>query len=191
MSSPNPAPDPQPLVTYLRELRWALAALPEVDRDEIVAEARSHLLDRVDAGSTLATALAALGSAREYAAPFVESYRQSAALSQGRARDLLPVLAEKVASSARAAWTALLLLLIWVAALGIAGTAILKLSHPEIAGLWVGPGHFVFGTIDDPSRSRELLGAWIFPLAGVGLVLAWLATRRLTSAAVRRFGPTP
>ncbi|MFN7962430.1 MAG: hypothetical protein U0002_14275 [Thermoanaerobaculia bacterium] len=182
--------DPQPLAAYLRELRWALAVLPETDRDEIVAEARSHLLDRRDSGLSIEAAIAALGSPRDYAAPFLEAYRQSSALAHGRLRELLPVLFEKVAGSARAAGTALLLLLLWAPALAIAGTAIVKLSHPEIAGLWLGPHEFFIGTVDDPGSAHELLGFWIFPLAVVGLVVTWLLTRKLSRSAVRRLGPS-
>ena len=185
-SRPQDERDPQPLVSYLRELRWALAALPEADRDEIVAETRSHVLDRVDGGSTLPAALQALGAPRDYAAPFLDSYRQSAALSHGRLRDLLPVLFGRLASSTRAVGTALLLLFVWAPALGLTGTAILKLSHPEIAGLWVGPKVFFVGTIDDPTQAREVLGVWIFPIAAIALVAAWLLTRKLASSAVRR-----
>ncbi len=63
-----------------------------------------------------------------------------------------------------------------------------KLSHPETAGLWVGPRHFFIGTIDDPSLAREVLGFWIFPAAVVAWVLAWVLTRKLSRAAVLRLG---
>lgn len=185
-ATPRDERDPQPLAAWLRELRWALAALPERDRDEIVAEARSHLLDRSDAGTPLASALAALGAARDYARPFLDEYRQSAALTHGRLRDLLPLVAERLLSSARAGATLAMIVAIWIPALLLASTAAVKLVHPELAGLWVGPSQRFLGTIDDPSQARELLGVWIFPLAAVALVAAWLLTRRLASSAVRR-----
>lgn len=183
--------DPQPLAAYLRELRWALGALPERDRDEIVAEARSHLLDRVDSGTELPAALAALGAPRDYASPFLDQYRQSAALSHGRLRDLLPLLAERLLSSARAAAALVAIVAVWLPALLLASTAGVKLVHPEIAGLWVGPDQRFLGTIDDPSQARELLGVWIFPLAAAALVAAWLLTRKLSSSAVRRLAARP
>ncbi|HEX4953603.1 MAG TPA: hypothetical protein VF017_09460 [Thermoanaerobaculia bacterium] len=192
MNPPTPVHDgrdPQPLAAYLRELRWALGALPEADRNEIVAEARSHLLDRLEGGAAIEAAIAGLGTPRDYARPFVEDYRQSTALAHGRTRDLLPVLLERIATSARAAGSVALLLLLWAPALALLGTAIVKLSHPQIAGLWVGPKHFFIGTIDDPTVAHEVLGFWIFPLAVVALVVAWLLTRKLTSSAVRRLGP--
>lgn len=182
------ARDAHRLAAYLRDLRWALSALPASDRDEIVAETRSHLLDRVAAGAALDSALAALGDARDYARPFVDSYRRHAALAHGRTREQLALVGERIASSARAAWTALLLILLWAPGLALAGTAIVKLRHPEIAGLWVGPRRLFVGTIDDPTLARELLGFWIFPVAVVALVAAWILTRRLLAAAVRRLG---
>lgn len=190
-TGPRDDRDPQPLAAYLRELRWALGGLPENDRDEIVAEARSHLLDRVDTGTALPAALGALGSPRDYARPFLDTYEESSALTRGRARDLLPVLVGHGARSFRAAATLAVFVLLWAPALALAGTAIIKVFRPEIAGLWVGPAQFFIGTIDDPSSARELLGAWIFPLAVVGLVTASIVTRRLASAAVRRLGSTP
>jgi uncharacterized membrane protein len=66
--------DERKLHAYERQLRWALDALPEADRDSIVAELRSHVLDRLDAGDNLDAILAALGPPNDYARAFCESY---------------------------------------------------------------------------------------------------------------------
>ena len=41
------------------------------------------------------------------------------------------------------------------------------------------------GVIDDPSKAHELLGAWIFPLAALAVLLTWLIGRVILLAALR------
>jgi len=177
--------DPR-LQRYLRELRWALASLPEADRNDIVAEAESHLLDRMERGDDLEDAIAALGAATSYAQPFVESHRATAALMTGNVTDLLPALAERILRSFGATVGLLAIAALWAPSIVLLGTASVKVFHPEIAGFWVSDRVCFLGTIDDPSSAREMLGMWIFPMAFLSVPLSWWLTRIVAAMTLRR-----
>jgi hypothetical protein len=179
------ADDPK-LAEYARRLRWALAALPEADRDGIVTEMRSHVLDRVDAGATVNEALAALGTPDEYAREFRESYTVASALSLRRTSRMLHALVQGAARSAGAVGACVTIVIVWAAALLVAYTALLKVGDPGHVGLWRGERFFFIGIIDDPSTGTELLGPWITPLALVCVVAAWLITRSIAVWALKR-----
>ncbi|MGE0047068.1 MAG: DUF1700 domain-containing protein [Hyphomonadaceae bacterium] len=184
-----PQKEDRRLTDYARTLRWALAALPEADRESIVAEMRSHVLDRVDSGASLDEALAALGNPQSYAKEFCDAYMVASALSTRRTPHLIGALAQSVLQSVAALAAGVAMLVIWAAATLIAYCAILKISDPEHVGLWLGENFFFIGIIDDPSTGEELLGPWLMPLAFVVIVLAWFVTRGLAVSALRRRAP--
>ena len=173
------------LADYARRLRWALASLPEVDRDGIVDEMRSHVLDRVDTGMSMEAALGALGSPEDYARAFCESYAVAAALSSRRTPHLVSALAQGAARNLAAAGAGFVILVLWAFAALAVFVAILKIDDPTHVGLWLGDRFFFLGIIDDPSTGRELLGAWMAPLAFVSVVLSWIATRSLAARALK------
>ncbi|MCU0755943.1 MAG: hypothetical protein MUE46_12595 [Xanthomonadales bacterium] len=175
---------------YARKLRWALAALPEADRDDIVAEMRSHVLDRVDTGSTVDEALAALGTPEDYARAFCENYTVASALSSRRTPHLLHALVEGATHSAGAIAAFAAIVMLWAVPLLVAYTALLKIGDPSHVGLWRGQDFFFIGIIDDPSTGTELLGPWITPLAMLLIVAAWLITRSIAVWALRRLLPS-
>lgn len=179
------ADDPR-LANYARRLRWALSALPEADRDGIVAEMRSHVLDRMDAGATLADALAGLGEPEDYARGFRDAYALAYALSSRRTSNLIAALLQGAAYSALAACVGVLLLVLWAAAALVVYVAILKVSDPAHVGLWSGENFFFIGIIDDPSSGRELLGPWITPLALVCVTFAWVITHAVAVWTLKR-----
>jgi uncharacterized membrane protein len=182
--------EPPKLIEYARRLRWALGALPEADRDDIVAEMRSHVLDRVDAGTTLDEALAALGPQDEYARAFLENYEVASALSSRRTPDLLHALVRGATRSSRAIVASVAIVTVWVLPLVLAYTAVLKVGDPSRVGLWSGDNFFFIGVTNDPSNGSELLGPWITPLALVCSVAAWLVTRSIAVWALRRLSPS-
>lgn len=171
---------------YLRRCRWALSALPEPDRDEIVDETRSHILDRIDAGATTSEALMKIGRAEEYAAQFVKDHAATSALSSGRAGALVAALIANATGNFLAVATLVSLFLVWALALLVAVVAVMKIFNPATVGLWSGTQVFFLGVIDDPSSARELLGVGIFPVAFMLLGFAWLITRRAAMWALNR-----
>lgn len=182
------ADDPK-LTAYARRLSWALSALPAADRDSIVAEVRSHVLDRVEAGASVEDALAALGPPETYAREFHDAYTVARAIATRRTPFLFSALLHGAARSVVTAGVGLVLILLWLFTALIAYTAVLKISDPAHVGLWRGQHFFFIGIIDDPSTGRELLGAWLMPLAILCIVIAWLITRALAVWALRRLAP--
>lgn len=181
----NGVEDPE-LSAYLRKLRWALAAVPDADRDSIVAETRSHILDRVEAGARLADALAALGPAEHYARDFRDSHALTTAISSRKLPQLLSALLLNAARSAVVAGAGAAILAAWsIAAVGVHLT-LLKLGDPAHVGLWRGEHFFFIGIIDDPSTGTELLGLWLPAIALLVVVLAWALTHFLGVWALRR-----
>ncbi len=183
MSTPS---EDSRLSDYARKLRWALSVLPEGDRDDIVAEMRSHVLDRLDTAVSIEEALRALGDPDAYAKEFNDSYAVSAALSSRRTRDLIGALLQGGAGSLTVTGVGLVIVTAWAAAALVAFLAVLKIRDPTHIGLWSGQHFFFLGVIDDPSTGRELLGLWITPLALVCVVTAWIITRSLSIWALRR-----
>ena len=143
------------LAEYARKLRWALSALPEADRDGIVAEMRSHVLDRVDAGATVDEALAALGTPDEYAREFRESYTVASALSSRRTPQLLSALLHNVLRSAAVAVSAFVIFIAWAVAAMAVYLAALKITDPAHVGLWpaTASSSSALSTIHRPARN--------------------------------------
>ena len=181
--------DDRKLDTYERQLKWALAALPEAGRDSIVAEMRSHILDRVDNGADLDASLAALGTPNDYARAFCESYEVARALSSRKTPWMLQTLVRGWARSTGAIGALILITIAWAIALQATFIALLKLRDPVHVGLWSSEQFFFIGIIDDPSGGTELLGAWIAPLAFTCLIAAWLITHVLAMRALKAFIP--
>lgn len=177
------------LLDYGRKLRWALSALPDADRDGIVAEMRSHVLDRVDAGASVQQALDALGDPTEYAHRFCDAYSVAFALSSRRTPHLIGALVGGVARNLAAACAGLVILVTWSAAALVTYVAILKIGDPAHVGLWRSEHFFFIGIIDDPATGQELLGPWIMPLALIAVVGAWIVTRTLAMWALKRLIP--
>jgi uncharacterized membrane protein len=178
------------LAEYARKLRWALSALPEQDRDSIVAETRSHVLDRVDAGASVAEALAALGPPEDYARGFRESYAVATAISSRRLPQLISALLHNAARSLAVAVTGVVIFIAWAVAAIAVYLAALKISDPAHVGLWRGEGFFFIGIIDDPSTGQELLGPWLPAIALLFILIAWGMTHLLGVWALKRLKPS-
>lgn len=177
--------DEPSLKTFERQLRWALAALPETDRDSIVAEMRSHVLDRMDAGADLGEILAALGTPNDYANAFCESYEVARALSLRKMPGMLLALLRGWTRSTGTVSVLLVIAIAWTIALQAVFVTLLKVRDPVHVGLWRGEHFFFLGIIDDPFRGTELLGAWIAPLAFCCLIAAWFISHRLAMWALK------
>ena len=182
---------------YLGRLGRAAARFPPAEREEIVAEIRSHILERsqiggvVEAGRVRET-LEALGTPEEIAPQYVTN-----------------ALFERAAGS-RSPWVLIRATLHWAAlgakgfgifAIAIAGyvaagaffvCAILKAFFPENIGLWYLPSAGLFamgyrGAAEPPMP--ELLGHWLPPVAMVLGLLTIIWTTHILRALIRRKRP--
>ena len=141
---------------YLKELRLALSPLAGDERDEIVAEVRSHLADRL--AQNRGDVLAGFMTAESYAAAFVAERSLVSGLVVGTpwalSRSLWVGRFERVLSVA----VAVPLGLLQLCAVTLAVLGALKPLFFDRIGLWIGPhGAAAIGYLSDPG-SRELLG---------------------------------
>lgn len=173
------------LETYLHQVRRNLGGLPAAESDEIVAELRSHVLDRVEGAPTpqrVEEAIAALGSPREVARI---NLTERVAVELEADRSPLTVL-RGVARLARLSLYGMFAGLVsftgYVLAAGFLITAISELISRTRAGLWRWPDdhgayHYVMGVTNHP-QGQELLGWWVVPIGlGLAVLLGWLTWR--------------
>ncbi len=188
---------------YLDQVRRHLHGLPKTEIEEIVAELRSHVLDKVTGTPTPArveAAIEALGSPRDVAR-FNLTERVVADLEVNRSP--LRVLRAVVRLAGLSVYGLFALLVSftgYAAASGFLLAAVMKPFRPEHAGLWRIPrpdGSFDYsiGATNAPA-GYELLGWWMIPVGlVVGLLLAWLTWRfglfsvRLMGRSARRTRP--
>jgi uncharacterized membrane protein len=177
-------PIPSDAERYLRELRQALLPLASAERDEIVAEVRSHLADRIAQGR--GDVLADFPPAERYAAAFVAERNLVAALVEGTPWQLSRALwigrIERTFSLAAAIPVAM----VQLCAIGLMVLGALKPIFFDQIGLWRGPGGtWAIGYLSDP-RARELLGWSAVPLFIVAGSLTLFAAHRVQVALARR-----
>jgi uncharacterized membrane protein len=176
---------PPDVERYVRELRLGLAPLGPADRDEIVAELRSHFQERLAQGR--ADVLAGFLPAERYAATFLAERSLASALAEGTpwavSRSLWVGRVARAASLAAA--VPLGLVQLCAACLVVLGA--LKPVVYDRIGLWIGaPGRFALGYLGEP-EAREVLGWWTVPLfIGIGALLFLLAHRAQVGLARRR-----
>jgi hypothetical protein len=188
----------QKIEAYLAKLRAQFRSFNDQQVAEIVAELRSHILDKLEiAGdatpSQVDTILAALGTPEELAGQYVtDNVLARAEVSRSPLRILASLF--RWASLSVAGFFVLLgsVLGYFFGAVFIL-VALLKPFHPQTAGLWLlhhatGDSEFSFrmgfGTVP---AGRDLLGWWIVPLgllAGCALVTG---TTRLALWCARQY----
>lgn len=180
---------------YLGEVRGVLRRLPPAELQEILAELRSHVLDRVggEAGLTEASVQAALdglGPPRALGAGYLG---RSLAATIGRSGSPWRVLAAvyRLASLSVGAFALFLVSLVgYATGAGLIATALLKPILPEQTGLWIhGKGGFSLGVVGGTHEPHtELLGWWIIPIGLAAGTVLLLLTWRLSLAGVRALG---
>jgi len=174
------------LETWLRRLRWGLAALPESERDDIVRETRAHIEESMANGRTAREAIGAFGPAEDYARAFIEERELVAAVGSEAPGSMFAVVLKRAHKSLVAASAFLLVAFIAMGALVVVAVAVIKIDDPAHAGLWIGPRQFFLGVIDDPSSAHELLGNAIYLLPPLAIVAAWYAGRSVLLWSIRR-----
>lgn len=177
--------DPIEIQEWLRRLKWALTAIPEPERDDILEETRAHLNEAIGSGKAPAEALAGFGLAEDYAHGFVQEMELAGALGSRRTGEMLSVVGRRVSHNGIAAVAGFLLLMLGAGAFVAALMLVLKLSDPAHTGLWRGPHAFFIGRIDDPSTANDLLGYWLYPAAVATVAISWLVSRFVLLWALR------
>lgn len=179
--------------TWLRRLRFGLAALPAEEREEIVAEVAGHLAERGAQG--VADPLEGFDDPETYAAVFVAERALAGALAGGGSLALARSLLNGRLVGGLT-WLAVVpLVVMQLFALGLLVAAALKPFMPGHVGLFVGSaGHFqALGAYRGPLPRgvREILGWWTVPLfVGVGTALLVAGMRGMRALARRRLART-
>lgn len=169
-----------PVEQYLHRLRRALREVGGAEREEILSDIRSHILERTAArpGSEPAV-LEALGTPEALA----EAYRMegllSAAAHTTRPGVLVRAALRWALTGVLGFFTALVVFVGYALSLGMAAVALLKPFMADRAGLWVGRRSFFFGFARPGSPDlTEVLGWWIIPVASFLAVLFFMLTTR-------------
>lgn len=158
---------------YLRCVAEGLKEIGKVEKQDILAEIRSHLGERIEQLNAQCTnhaadqAIRALGDPNTLAHQFVEAAHQQRAGRSYAPWVLLHAAARTASSGAKGMLVFLIGLFGYGAALGTMVAAVLKHFIPRV-GLWVGSWGFVWGVPPNNVTGRELLGQYFIP-ACVGL----------------------
>lgn len=180
----------QKIETYLSRVRSRLRGLSEHDAGDIVAELRSHIIDKAAGGGHVSlagvdAALVALGNPDDLASEYItDTLLARAEVSRSPLRVL-----ESLFRWASLSVAGFFVLLGSIVGYFLGGAfmwcAVLKVIHPQTAGLWTyrdAAGVLAIslrmGFGGAPAMGRDVLGWWIVPvglLAGCGLVI--LTTR--------------
>jgi hypothetical protein len=182
------------LETYLAQLEAALTKVPTHERQDILLETRSHVVERTHRSPfrSVTDILAELGPPGTYAQQFLTEQTSPVRLSDTlRASDPL----HGVARLATGSWRVLPLLLFVVSAYAVAVfalfVAVSKLIEPDATGLWI---HYVNGerrsisfVLSDPRQpGREVLGYALVPLALLVALTIHVAMAALLRQVLRR-----
>jgi hypothetical protein len=174
---------------FLRDLGRCLSALPEAERRDVVAEIRSHLLDRMDAGGD---PVLQFGNPEEYAAAFLQERALAGALAGGSSWALGRALLTGVG---KVTWWYVVAVLAMLHVYGacLVALAAFKPVFPANIGWFVGDraaGGAVFGP--DFVGAREVLGWWAVPFFLVpGVLMLWGANYTLRALGRWRYAALP
>lgn len=162
---------------YLRRLAAGLRGLPAEHVQEIVAELRSHITDKItgaDKTAGAATAaeidgvLANLGEPAELAAMYRTEELQTRAVATRSPRVVLQALFRWASLSFAGFFALLGSACGYFLSLALVCCALLKPVHPATAGLWVIPDLHEYslrmGFSSPPAGGKELLGMWMVPI---------------------------
>lgn len=173
---------------YLARLRQRLRGLTPTEADEIVAELRAHIEEKIAGMRTpsesVKSILAALGTPEALA----REYMTSELLARAQvSRSPMRVL-QGVFHLASLSFLGFVVFFATVVGYYLGGVflfaALAKLINPQTAGLWVVPNgsdieySLRLGFVGPPGAGREVLGWWIVPLGLLlGCALLVLTTR--------------
>lgn len=155
---------------YLKRLGWSLGELPQHERDEIIKEIRSHLLDRFQASETeeeFQRILDEFGPPEIYARSFLEGYEVAVALASGSPWQMLKQNFRMMDHGFKLALTFVGLALLYGASIAFFIGGFLKFFFPENIGFWVSinPFYFYYGINLTPDSATEALGFLFIPFS--------------------------
>ena len=175
---------------YLLRFRLALAGVR--DKEEIVSEIRSHIVERLEDTSrpvdqVVEQTLNALGTPELLAA----RYHTEGLLARA-ATTLSPLLLLRATmrwamTGIRGFFAFWVLFVGYFTAAAFYVSAVLKPFFPDTIGLWVGPHGFVMGVVPRGGGDAELLGPWFAPVAlacgclciiGTTKFVRWMISKR-------------
>jgi len=175
--------------SYLTGLDGALRGVRREERDEILREIRTHILDSLpdDPQAGVETVLRALGAPERLA----EQYQTEFLLTQA-SHSFSPWLLLSTAwrwahTGVRGLVVFMVAMVGYGAALAALVTVLLKPFLPNRIGLWVGRGNFVFGATGPSAGVHEVLGNLYIPVTmllafgtavGTTHTLRWLIRTR-------------
>lgn len=179
----------QKIEAYLGKLSAQLRGFNAPQVAEIVAELRSHILDKLAAGSETTAAqvdsiLAALGSAEELANQYITDTLLARAEGSRSPLRMLDGLFRWATLSFAGFFVLFATVIGYFFGVVFILVAVFKVIHPQTAGLWLLPDgtgdsevsfRMGFGSVP---AGRDLLGWWIVPLGLLaGRALITLTTR--------------
>jgi hypothetical protein len=188
---------------YLLRFRLALTGLAQGDKEDLVSEISSHIVERLEDSSVpmdevVDRTLAGLGTPEVLAARY-----RTEGLLQRASHSISPLLLLR--ATMRWAMTGLrgffafwVLLMGYLTASALYLTAVLKPFFPENIGLWYGAGTFDMGYREANGGDAELLGPWYAPVAlalgclcviGTTKFVRWMISKRRRSKAMSAVAP--
>lgn len=172
---------------YLTRLSKALGTLSKEEREEILSDLRSLVLENAEQGQGEAAVLARLGPPEALA----ETYRTERLLSEAVRTSapgaILSALLRWALLGVGGFFGSLALFFCYAMAFALVAIGLLKPIFPGNVGLW--PSSHSFGALWPRPAGPEVLGYWIIPVTlGTGVLLYVLATRvlRLLLSATRK-----
>jgi len=180
------AKSPEPLEKYLKEVTNHLVGLPENEAMEIIAELRSHVLDRVSDDLNhvgIERALELLGNPREVARLNMTVHVATRAVDKNSPL----VIIHTIARLARLSFKGLIILMTSLVGYSFAASwllaALAKPFVPDRVGLWsladpTGDLSLSLGRKEATVAGQDILGFWIIPIGlAVGLCAAYITYR--------------
>jgi len=160
---------------YLVRLRKALGDVPSTERDEIVEEIRSHILERIEAQEpateqVVNEILRAVGDPKELAS----QYKTEALLRRARTSQSPLLLLRTTLRWAMSGLAGVIAFLVTAVGYGCAAVcylcALLKPVFPARIGLWLGPEHtMTMGYWNGRISATEVYGIAVRPPASFAL----------------------
>ncbi len=166
---------------YLRRLSRALRPLSASDRAAIVSEIETHIAERTrESKAGEAEVLASLGDPAALARAYLDDHELTCSRAGSTSDSLPAAMLSRVIWSISSFLAGSAAVLLGIFGLAFVAVAVLKPIVPRSVGLWIRPGHFVFGILASPGpAATEVLGLWIVPASLFAALLSYLAATAL------------